>query len=198
MKLKTLLTTISIVAIIGVAISLKHINALQKENNRLYNNQKVLLDSVKSYKIADSLNVAQVGILKLSLDEYKRYRSDDIKLISQLKTKLSNVTGVTTTATKTEYKIKTQLKDSIVHDTIHINCFNYKSYWTDVEGCINKDTIQLHIENRESLKIVENIEYKRFLGFLWKTNKIKRQTIEVISENPNTVITNIECIQITK
>lgn len=197
-KVYYLVITLAILLVGVITYDLFLIKSLKDSNVQLISNQKILLDSIQSYIVSDSLNAAKVGILKLSLDEYKKYRAEDTKLISRLKVKLSNASKVISTKVRAEYKIKTEVKDSIIQDTLQLACFDYRSKWTDISGCINRDTIELQVINRESLKIVETIQYKRFLGFLWKTNKIKSQTVDVVSENPNTQIVDIECVQIAK
>ena len=57
--------------------------------------------------------------------------------------------------------------------------------------------MELQISNRESLKIVETVKYKRFLGFLWKTNKVKSRQVDVVSQNPATSIVNVDYISIS-
>ena len=86
---------------------------LQEENKRLANNQTVLLDSMQTYKVVDSLNVAKINMLELSLSDYKKYREEDAVLIKKLKAdKLSAATSINTTTTT---DIKTSVKDSIIY-----------------------------------------------------------------------------------
>ena len=107
--------------------------------------------------------------------------------------------------TETINNLSAKLNDSIRIDTATnvvdtLKCFDYKSKWTDVSGCIDlrHDSINLQIKNRESLKIVETVVYKRFLGFLWKTNKVKDRQVDVVSENPHTTITNLDYVSIKR
>ena len=95
--------------------------------------------------------------------------------------------------------MSTNLTDSVRIDTVTLQadtlkCFDYKSKWTDIKGCIDlkTDSLALQIKNRESLVIAETVTYKRFLGFLWKTKKIKSRQISIVSLNPNTQIINCE------
>lgn len=192
----------------GIFGAFKYIQSLKSENNRLKSNQEILLTEKKStmaqsqlYRVLDSLNAAKVTELQLSLSEYKKYRKEDLNLIEQLKVKKSDLQKVITSQSKTIFALTSRLKDSIksneatgIADTV--KCFNYYSTWADVAGCINNDTIELQIANRESLKIIETIKYKRFLGFLWKTNKIKSRHVDIVSENPYTKIISIEAINI--
>ena len=59
-------------------------------------------------------------------------------------------------------------------------------------------TFEGRLEVRDSLIIVESVKYKRFLGFLWKTNKVKNRQIDVVSKNPHTKIVGTELVVIEK
>jgi len=176
---------------------------LREENKRLVNNQVVLLDSMQTYKIADSLNVAKINILELSLSDYKKYREKDAALIKKLKAdKLAATTSINTITTT---NVKTAVKDSIIYEdrTVPIDTvkqINYDSEWTSVYGYLANDTINLNIVNREELLIVESIVKKKFIGIklpVWLFG-YKTKSIDVVSKNPNTEITNLEYIQIYK
>lgn len=199
------------VAIILIVIAGIRIKSLKEENSRLKSNQEVLLSEKESimaqsqlYKVSDSLNAAKVTELQLSLSEYKKYRKQDLKLIEQLKVSKSDLQRVISSQTETINLLSAKLSDSIRIDTTTntvdtLKCFNYKSKWTDVAGRVDlkRDTVELQISNRESLKIVETVKYKRFLGFLWKTNKIKSRQVDVVSQNPATSIVNVDYISIS-
>jgi hypothetical protein len=207
MKLKLIIG-----AIIGglLAFSFCRIRDLKSENIRLNTNQTQLLsqsaqiiEENNNYKVADSLNGLRTNELLLTISEYERYRQKDAALIAQLTSKNSNLEKVISSQTATINELSLKLIDSIVIDTIaHISdtlkCFTYKSQWTDVTGCIdlNKDKVDIQLQNRESIKVIETIKYKRFLNFLWKTNRIESKQIDVISENPNTIIIKSEAISI--
>lgn len=205
MKQITTQIIISIIATILACLMAARVENLKQENSVLKNNQNALLSERESiiaesqiYKVSDSLNAAKVTELRLSLSEYKKYRSQDLKLIEQLKVNKSDLQKVISSQSETIYGLSARLKDSIIitekPDTL--KCFDYKSKWTDASGCLRDDSIELYISNRESLKIAETVKYKRFLGFLWKTNKVKSRQIDIVSENPSTKILNIEYINI--
>lgn len=176
---------------------------LQEENTRLTNNQTALLDSMQTYKVADSLNVAKINVLELSLSDYKKYREEDAALIKKLKAdKLSAATSINTTTTT---DIKTSVKDSIIYkdrfvpiDTV--KQINYDSKWASVHGYLANDTINLNIVNREELLIAESFVKKRFIGIklpIWLFG-YKTKSVDIVSKNPNTEIKNLEYIQIYK
>ena len=207
MKLKLIIG-----AIIGglLAFNFCRIRDLKSENIRLNTNQAQLLsqsaqiiEENNNYKVADSLNALRTNELLLTISEYERYRQKDAALIAQLTSKNSNLEKVISSQTATINELSLKLVDSVVFDTITritdtLKCFTYKSEWTDVTGCLSltKDSIDIQLQNRESIKVIETIKYKRFLNFLWKTNRIESKQIDVISENPNTIIIKSEAISI--
>ena len=203
MNIKDLKFLAFLVVSLAVVFLINGTLKLQEENKRLTNNQAVLLDSMQTYKVADSLNVAKINVLELSLSDYKRYREEDAALIKKLKAdKLSAATSINTTTTT---DIKTSVKDSIIYkdrivpiDTV--KQINYDSKWTSVHGYLANDTINLNIINREELLIAESFVKKRFIGIklpIWLFG-YKTKSVDVVSKNPNTEIKNLEYIQIYK
>lgn len=184
-----------IITIIILVASYISFSYLKNENKRLKANQETLLDSVKSFKVSDSIKAITVGNLELSLKQYKKYHADDAILIKQLKGQKPEVTIKPNV--QTEYKVRTELKDSIIYkDTI--KTILYKSKWNYISGFINKDTISLNIINYDELLITESLQKKKFLFFRLPISIFgyKRKVLNVISKNPNTKITSAEYITI--
>ena len=193
-KLRPYLGTIVLFGIIGLLWSqfLSQKNSL----NRIKENMEVLLKSnndlilkARNYQIQDSLNVAQIKSLELTVKEFKTYQEKDAKLIKSLKIRNKDLETLVNT--------KLETRDTIlvaVHDTVPgIATFNYTSTWTDLSGTIDmiNDTMQVNITNREDLEIIESVTRKRFLGFLWYCKKLESRKIDVVSHNPNTTIKNV-------
>ena len=191
--MKTKIPCIIVIVILAACyISFSH---LKSENKRLKANQETLLDSVKSFKVSDSLKAITVGNLELSLKQYKKYHADDAILIKQLKGQKPEV--IIKPSLQTEYKIRTELKDSIIYkDTL--KTILYKSKWNYISGFFNKDTINLSIINYDELLITESLQKKKFLFFRLPISIFgyKRKVLNVISKNPNTKITSAEYITI--
>jgi hypothetical protein len=202
MKIKIILT---LIAIIASCLMCNRIRYLTEENNRLSNNQETLLTENEHYKIRDSLNVSKTNQLELKLSELKKYKSEYTQLVKDLNIKNSQLEQIISVNAETITNLKAMLRDSIRLDTVSniidtLKCFEYKSKYTDVSGCINKDIIDMQIRNRESLKAIESKKKKKFLFFklpIWLFG-YKSKQLDIVSLNPNTTIEYIEYISVTK
>ncbi len=180
------------------------IKSLTAERDKYRTNTETLLSDVQQYQTKDSLNAAKVGNLTLKVSEYEKYRADDLALIKTLQTKSRNLERVTTTQLETINELRGTVRDSIVYlpgDTVTtvLRCIDIVEPWFELHGCTRPDNTftGTHI-NRDSLLIAETVKYKRFLGFLWKTNKVKNREIDVVSKNPATKIIGVEFVTIEK
>lgn len=181
----------------------KRINNLTVERDKYRSNTETLLQDVRTYQTKDSLNAAKVGNLELKLSEYKKYRADDAALIKSLQTKNRDLQRVTTAQMETINELRANVRDSIVYlpgDTVTtvLRCIEYSDKWVDFDGCIINNTFSGKIITRNSLLITESVQYKRWLGFLWKTKRIKNREFDIVSKNPNSKITGFEVITIEK
>lgn len=181
----------------------KRINNLTEERDKYRSNTETLLQDVRTYQTKDSLNAAKVGNLELKLSEYKKYRADDAALIKSLQTKNRDLQRVTTAQMETINELRANVRDSVVYlpgDTVTtvLRCIEYSDKWVDFDGCIINNTFSGKIITRDSLLITETVQYKRWLGFLWKTKKIKNRQIDVVSKNPATKILGVEFVTIEK
>ena len=197
--MKTKITLIGIICalVIFIVIMFKQNNIISQDRDLYKRNMNSALMECVEWKTKDSLSAAKNATLNLKISELERYRIDDINQINQLKKKNEELNNLIKNSSKTEIKIITQLKDTVIYkDTVKY--FNWNDNWTSVKGLIQKDTVDLNINNSDSLVISVATKYKRFLGFLWKTKKIKDQNVYVVSKNPHTTITNIEYYGISK
>lgn len=192
-----------VAAVATIWVQRTKIEKLTDERNRYRGNTETLLQDVETYKTKDSLNAAKVGVLELKLSEFEKYRASDAELIKTLQTKNRELQRVTTAQMETINELRANVRDSIVYlpgDTVTtvLRCIEYSDKWVDFDGCIINNMFSGKIITRDSLLITESVQYKRFLGFLWKTKKIKNREIDVISRNPHTKIMGVEYIEIEK
>lgn len=195
---------LAVAAVVTIWVQRSRINQLTGERDKYRTNTETLLQDVSRYQTKDSLNAAKVGVLELKLSEFEKYRASDAELIKTLQTKNRELERVTTTQMETINELRATVRDSVVYllgDTVTtvLRCVDIVEPYFELHGCATPDGqfAGTHI-NRDSLLIVETVQYKRWLGFLWKTKKIKNREIDVISRNPHTKIMGVEYIEIEK
>lgn len=195
---------LAVAAVVTIWVQRSRINTLTGERDKYRTNTETLLQEVSRYQTKDSLNAAKVGVLELKLSEFEKYRADDAALIKSLQTKNRDLQRVTTAQMETINELRANVRDSVVYlpgDTVTtvLRCVDIVEPYFELHGCATPDGqfTGTHI-NRDSLLIVETVQYKRWLGFLWKTKKIKNRQIDVVSKNPATKILGVEFVTIEK
>lgn len=195
---------LAVSAVVTIWVQRSRINTLTGERDKYRTNTETLLQEVSRYQTKDSLNAAKVGVLELKLSEFEKYRASDAELIKTLQTKNRDLERVTTTQMETINELRATVRDSIVYlpgDTVTtiLRCVDIVEPYFEVHGCATPDgQFTGTYINRDSLLIVETVQYKRWLGFLWKTKKIKNREIDVVSKNPATKILGVEFVTIEK
>lgn len=195
---------LAVAAVVTIWVQRSRINQLTGERDKYRTNTETLLQDASRYQTKDSLNAAKVGVLELKLSEFERYRASDAELIKTLKTKNRELEAVTTAQMETITELRGTVRDSIVYlpedtTTIVLKCVDISDPWFSLNGCATPDgKFTGTFINRDSILIVETIEYKRFLNFLWKTKKIKNRDFRIISRNPHTKILGFEVVSIRK
>ena len=195
------LAVVIIAAAISVVWADRTINRLTAERDKYRNNTETLLSDVETYRVRDSLNAARVQSLELSVKEFERFRAADAALIKQLKARNRDLAAVNKTQSQTIIELQAAPRDTfIVRDSIPIPAVavHCGDAWFDFDGLLTATEFTGTLANRDSLLIAESVQYKRFLGFLWKTNKVKNRRVDVVSKNPHTSILGVEHVVIEK
>lgn len=176
MKKYLIITAVFIALLSGVAFLLRQNKALRMEAKRQAGNVSTLMEDAKKYKIRDSLNVLSVSALSLTVNELKKYRADDAKLIKELKLRPKDVQYITHTETVT--------RDSLVYVPDSDSCFHYRDKWLSIDACLRDSSMV--VQSRDSIVQVMHAVYKhRFLWWRWGLKGIKQ---EVVNFNPNVSI----------
>lgn len=195
------LAVVIIAAAISVVWADRTINRLTAERDKYRNNTETLLGDVEKYRVADSLSAARVQSLELSVKEFERFRAADAALIKQLKARNRDLAAVNKTQSQTIIELQAAPRDTfIVRDSIPIPAVavHCGDAWFDFDGLLTATEFTGTLANRDSLLIAESVQYKRFLGFLWKTHKVKNRRVDVVSKNPHTSILDVEHVVIEK
>lgn len=191
------ITISAFLALISLTVGLSY--SLQKEHaekERYKANQTTLLDDVEHYKTESGKNAASVQKLTLSYDELKKNYDDVVKTADDLRISLKRAQSVSDTSTETKVEIKTVVKDSIVYikgEPIKTLAFDWEDPWTDVEGMIHNDSVNLNIQSNDTLiQIVHKVPHK-FLFFKWGCKAVKQ---DIVSKNPHTNIVYTKYIEL--
>lgn len=189
------------VVIAALFLTFKTIAGLTTERDRYRRNTETLLSEVETYRTKDSLSAARVESLELTLKDYQRFRAEDAALIETLKKRNRDLSSVNKTQSETIIALSSTpkdtviiTKDSLVIPAVKVHCGDA---WYDFDGLLTKELFTGTLRSRDSLVVAETVEYKRFLGFLWKTKTIKSRQVDVVNKNPHTEILGVEHITIT-
>ena len=172
---------------------------MKQEHNRYEPNTKSLLLDVAQYKTRDSLNAAKVGALELTIQEYERFRAADAKLIKTLQTKNRDLTAITAEQSQTIMELSAVPRDTvIIRDSVAMPAvaIHTGDAWYDFSGLLTKDEFTGKMEHRDTLLLVETVQYKRCLFF--KTKKVKNRQLDVVSKSPHNKIVGLEHIVVEK
>lgn len=168
-----------------------------KEKQRLSNNQEALLSDVDHYKTESGKNAASVQKLELTKSELEKYNVDLKETISDLNLKINRIQAAATTATQSNYKIKTVVKDSIVYRDIPVKLqrIDFRDPYIDLTGTIDSGTFSGDITTRDTLVQIIHRVPKKFLFIKYGTKAIRQ---EVVSKNPYSKIVYTEYIELKK
>lgn len=180
----------------------------KRQIQELERNQQALLGELTLFKAADSLNAVEMGELSLTLREFEKTHENDLKTIKDLRIKANDLASVN----KMQLQTITRLGGRVV-DTVYLRvdtltnttkadtarCVKSRSKWLDLNLCVyNNGTYSGSVTSRDSIFIAEEVKYKRFLGFLWRTSAVKERNVKVTSKNPNTKIIGFEFVRLKK
>lgn len=184
----------------GVALYQHHtIKNIKAERDTYQSDTYGLLSKIDTLRKDSTLQAYQIQTLKLSVDEYKEYRAEDLRTIQALDLKLKNVSSVSKQQIEVEAPInvpiveKTVLQDSVEVKTQTVTLHNdYIAF----DGTITSDslTAQIHIPIQLT-QIVHKIPKHKFLWWSWGCKAVKQV---ITTDNPYVNLKYSEYIELTK
>ena len=175
----------------------RHISIIKAERDKYESNNHALLSDVNRFQVDSATMALEANVLKLSLDEYKKYRAQDLEQIKQLGVKLKNLEAVGKHIIEVNANYTSAIKDTIIiKDTVptKLQSIQVNTPYLYVDGIISDNNITGSIKLPVTLRQALSVEYKhRFLWWQWKVKGI-RQIIS--SDNPHVEIKYTEMIKI--
>ncbi|MCM1079670.1 MAG: hypothetical protein NC344_10295 [Bacteroidales bacterium] len=204
--MKTYIVYIGILAAMLIVISRqqRELRQMTVERDIYRENTVTALRDAEVYRTRDSLSAATVKSLRLTMDEYIACRHEDAALINTLRVKNRDLTAVASANMETIRQLRGNVHDSVIYlpgDTVTVpaRCVDIEDSYMTLHGCeLSDNRFEGSITLYDSLLITETVYYKRFLGFLWKTRKVKDCKMDIVSRNPYTRITCLEFTRIIR
>lgn len=197
MKLQTKIF-IGVILILASGLAIFYFSWKQERHERIRHeaNEKSLIEGMKAYQSKDSLNAATIQALTFSNSEFKRYNQDLTKTVENLNLKVKNLQSASQTGTETNYKVKIQVKDSLIYlagriDTL--KCVDFSDNWLTVSGCVKKGQFSGIIQSRDTIETFISRVPHRFLFFRYGTKAIRQ---DVVSKNPHSKIVFTKYIEL--
>jgi hypothetical protein len=190
-----------VILCLGITVSILYRNGkqLEAERDKYQSNTNALLSDVKRMRLDSATTAVDVKTLRLTLDEYKRYRASDAEKIQKLNIKLNDLQMVARHSLEVNAPLEAELKDSvIIRDTIAVNIQTVELDTPHIQlsGMIENNRLSGRIHVPVTLQQAVWLEPKhRFLWWRWGTKAV-HQT--VASDNPYVEITYSEVIEIRK
>lgn len=173
--------------------------SLREERNTYRGNTQALLSDMKRMQVDSTTAAVDVKILKLTLDEYKHYRAEDLAQIKKLNVKVESLQSAAKQNLEVKADIKADIKDTlVVRDTVTIRLkkVEMNTPYLQVNGMIEDNRLTGKIFLPVNLYQAIWVEHKhRFLWWKWGVKAV-HQTIS--SDNPHVLIKYSEMISIGK
>lgn len=195
---------LAIVTAFGVL--LRQNKRLRQDRDAYRNNTTVLLGEVERYETKSGQQAVRIGELQLHIGELEKYRADDAALIRDMGIRCRELEQLTKIQQETIYQLQGRARDTVYIETttggpveVGAKCAEYSDEWVDFSCCIFEDnSYKADIKSRDRITYVERVKYARFLGFLWRTKRIKSRDQSIINHNPHAKIIDAEFITLRK
>lgn len=181
-----------------VYVQYKRAVHLVEERDRYQQNSNALLSEVKRMQLDSTTMALDVHGLKLTVDEYKKFRTEDAEKIRQMGVKLKNLEATARHEISVDAPINAVVRDTvIIRDSSQVRAqqIEMRTPYIQLSGLLEKQQLQGKIHIPVTLRQAIWIEYKRKWIF-WKKVKAVHQIIS--SDNPYVEINYSEYIMIGK
>jgi hypothetical protein len=151
-------------------------------------------ETITELKTLNGQTAYQSQVLELRLNELSALFPEMMIEIKNLSVKPTRTQSVSSTAYVSEKHITTQLRDSVIFDSIPVKVFQYSDQWYNIKGVSQKEKQQVSIHMQDTLvQVVYRGEREK--PWLWLLSPRKLQQ-RVSLKNPNANIVYTQFIKI--
>lgn len=193
---------------LALVVAFKECHDIRGEAERTKENQDVLLHNgrVEIGRTQSGRPRASVSAITLKTSDLKR-NPDSLLAVNrkELKIKNSRIMAAATTSTTTQVDVKAAIQ-AVPHDTCSLlsgpyrppdvsQTVSWSDPWITLRGEIEGDSIQMHIESRDTLQMIVHRVPKKFLFFRYGTKGVR---MEVVGQNPHSQLSYPKVIMFRK
>lgn len=180
---------------LALVMTFKECHDLRGEAERTKENQDILLHNgkVEIGRTQSGRPRASVQAITLKTSDLK-CTPDSLLAVNrkELKIKNSRIMAAATTSTTTKVDVKVAIRP-VPHDTCSrslsglyrppdVSQVSWSDPWITLRGDIEGDSMQVHIESRDTLQMVVHRVPKKFLFFRYGTKGVR---LSVVGQNPH-------------
>lgn len=180
---------------LALVVAFKECHDIRGEAERTKENQDVLLHNgrVEIGRTQSGRPRASVSAITLKTSDLKR-NPDSLLAVNrkELKIKNSRIMAAATTSTTTQVDVKAAIQ-AVPHDTCSrlsgpyrppdvSQTVSWSDPWITLRGNIEGDSMQMHIESRDTLQMIVHRVPKKFLFFRYGTKGVR---LSVVAQNPH-------------
>ena len=157
---------LAIILLLGglVFIQFKHAAKLSDERDRYKQNNTALLSDIERIKVDSTTMAVDAKALRLTIDEYERFRAADAEKIRQMGIKIKNLQAVAKHNLEVAAPINAVIRDTVfMRDTVHVvqQKVEMASPHIQLDAVIDNDTLKGDIRLPVTLQQTVWVEYKR-------------------------------------
>lgn len=192
---------------LALVVAFKECHDLRGEAERTKENQDILLHNgkVEIGRTQSGRPRASVSAITLKTSDLKR-SPDSLLAVNrkELKIKNSRIMAAATTSTTTKVDVKAAIQP-VPYDTCSLSgpyrppdvsqTVSWSDPWITLRGEIEGDSMQVHIESRDTLQMIVHRVPKKFLFFRYGTKGVR---MEVVSQNPHSQLSYPKIIMLKK
>lgn len=193
---------------LALVVAFKECHDLRGEVERTKENQDILLHNgrVEIGRTQSGRPRASVSAIALKTSDLKR-NPDSLLAVNrkELKIKNSRIMAAATTSTTTKVDVKAAIQ-AVPHDTCSLlsgpyrppdvsQTVSWSDPWITLRGEIEGDSMQMHIESRDTLQMIVHRVPKKFLFFRYGTKGVR---MEVVGQNPHSQLSYPKVIMFRK
>lgn len=199
MNRRTSILLVIVFALAGtVWLQQRKVIRLKEERNRQEQNSDALLSEMKRWQVDSATMAMDVKTLRLSVDEFKRYRANDLAKIKEMGIKIKHLEAAAKHEIEVDAPIHAMIRDSVVvRDSValRVQAVSMENPFIQLHGVIDRDSLIGSVHLPVTLRQAVWIEYKRRWLF-WKKVKAVHQVIT--TDNPYVEVKYSEFIHVQK